>query len=74
MYLKGSYTVEGSGVIAICMIVIGMCIMLAFNIYRESEDYFINHPVKEIDCVETFKKIRAGEAVIDLIKEALNGN
>ncbi len=65
MYLKGSLTVEGAGVISISMIIIGMCILLAFSIYKESIDYLSAVTVRDIKVVESFRQIRAGKTIIE---------
>lgn len=65
MYLKASYTVEGSVIISLCIIVIGMCILLGFDIYKETMEYIENHPVAEFDSVTTFREIKAGQGIIE---------
>ena len=63
--LKASYTVEGSAVISICMIIIGMCILLAFDIYRETDSYILETQIEEFDCPGTFRQIRAGKMFLE---------
>lgn len=65
MYLKASYTVEGSVIISLCIIVIGMCILLGFDIYKESIRYIENNPVETFDVVAAFREINAGQGVLD---------
>lgn len=65
MYLKASYTVESSLVISICLIVIGMCILLGFELYKDSVSYIDTHPIKDIDAVRVFREIQAGEEIVD---------
>lgn len=67
MFLRGSLTVEGSAVISICIIVIGICILLAFTIYHESMDYMENVNMVDIDMPETFRQIRAGKRIFEEI-------
>lgn len=59
--LKASFTVEGSVVIGICMIIIGMCIMLGFDMYKETILYIEKTEVKDMDTVDIFKKINVVE-------------
>lgn len=65
MYLKASYTVESSLVISICLIVIGMCILLGFELYKDSVSYIDTHPIKDIDAVRVFREMQAGEEIVD---------
>lgn len=65
MYHKGSLTVEGSIVISICMIVIGLCLLLAFDIYRETIEYLQAIQMPEIDAVEKFKRFQLGKEVLE---------
>lgn len=67
MFIKASLTVEGSAVISICIIVIGICILLAFTIYHESMDYMENVDMVDIDMPETFRQIRAGKKIFEEI-------
>lgn len=67
MYLKASYTVEGAGVISICMIIIGMCIMLAFSLYHESVDYLESVTVENLKSVDTFLNIQTGKELAEKI-------
>lgn len=65
MYLKASYTVEGSIIISLCILVIGMCILLGFDVYKETIEYIESHPISSFDPVKTFREIKAGQAVLD---------
>lgn len=65
MYLKASYTVEGSVIISLCIIVIGMCILLGFDIYKETIDYIETHPIESLDVVTTFREIKAGQGFFE---------
>lgn len=65
MFLKGSLTAEGAGVISISMIIIGMCILLAFSIYEESIDYLNSVTVRKMEVVECFRQIQAGKTIVE---------
>lgn len=65
MYFKASYTVEGSVVICICLILIGISMILAFDLYKESIEYINTIAIKEIDSVEMFRQFRVVSGVID---------
>lgn len=69
MYLKASYTVEGSMVISICLIIITMCILFGFDNYKESISYIESHPIKEIDAVKIFRET---EVALDILNSVLN--
>lgn len=65
MYLKASYTVEGSVIISLCIIVIGMCILLGFDVYKETMEYIETHPITSFDAVNTFREVKAGQGVLE---------
>lgn len=65
MYLRASYTVEGSVVISICMIIVGICIILGFNIYKETIGYVQNLNIAELDSVTLFNQITNGKILLE---------
>ena len=68
--LQGSYTVEASLVMPILLAVIGSTILLGYTIYQEGISYLQEVTPKEMQSVETFRLLQAGEDVVsDLLGE-----
>ncbi|MBQ1901176.1 MAG: pilus assembly protein [Lachnospiraceae bacterium] len=67
--LKGSYTVEASLVVPILLLIIEGTILLGFRIYSEGLTYLTEVQVMEMQSVEKFRLLQAGEDVIENIME-----
>ncbi len=67
--LKGSYTVEASLVVPILLLIIEGTILLGFRIYSEGLTYLTEVQVMEMQSVDKFRLLQAGEDVIENIME-----
>lgn len=67
--LKGSYTVEASLVVPILLLIIEGTILFGFRIYSEGLTYLTEVQVMEMQSVEKFRLLQAGEDVIENIME-----
>ncbi|MBR1572163.1 MAG: hypothetical protein IJ655_05445 [Lachnospiraceae bacterium] len=63
--MTGSVTVEGSWIMSICLLLIGMGILLGYRIYDQSVDYVLN----DIPQVEVVRNFRIATTVRDLIDQ-----
>lgn len=63
--LKGSYTVEGSFIFGISIIIIGTTLMWGFDLYRGSVDKIENIRIEEFDATKTFRIANAGRELVD---------
>lgn len=63
--MKGSYVVEGSFVISICLLIIMSALLLAFSIYGESLNHIVINTDKEIEAVKVFRLIQSGKNILN---------
>ena len=69
LYLKASFTVEGSFIISFCIIILMSLIMLSYRIFYDTEKYIKDQDILKYDAVKTFRAIAAGENIIEKLKE-----
>lgn len=63
MTLKGSYTVEATVVISICMIMFGTAVLLSYELFQSSIEYVSYKP----DSFDAVKVFRIKEGVVGII-------
>lgn len=69
LYLKASFTVEGSFIISFCIIILMSLIMLSYRIFYDTEKYIKDQDILKYDAVKTFRAVAAGENIIEKLKE-----
>ncbi|MCR5211621.1 MAG: hypothetical protein K6C41_03625 [Lachnospiraceae bacterium] len=69
LYLKASFTVEGSFIISFCIIILMSLIMLSYRIFYNTEKYIKDQGILKYDAVKTFRAVAAGENIIEKLKE-----
>ena len=69
LYLKASFTVEGSFIISFCIIILMSLIMLSYRIFYDTEKYIKDQEILKYDAVKTFRAVAAGENIIEKLKE-----
>lgn len=69
LYLKASFTVEGSFIISFCIIILMSLIMLSYRIFYDTEKYIKDQDILKYDAVKTFRAVAAGENIIKKLKE-----
>lgn len=69
LYLKASFTVEGSFIISFCIIILMSLIMLSYRIFYDTEKYIKDKDILKYDAVKTFRAVAAGENIIEKLKE-----
>lgn len=69
LYLKASFTVEGSFIISFCIIILMSLIMLSYRIFYDAEKYIKDQDILKYDAVKTFRAVAAGENIIEKLKE-----
>lgn len=69
LYLKASFTVEGSFIISFCIIILMSLIMLSYRIFYNTEKYIKDQDILKYDAVKTFRAVAAGEIIIEKLKE-----
>ncbi|MDC7278943.1 hypothetical protein NXH64_05425 [Butyrivibrio fibrisolvens] len=68
MRLKGSYTVEAAYVFSFCILIVGMAICIAFDLFYEALDY-VSYQPDAFDAVGLFRK---KEGVVGVIHAIFN--
>ena len=69
LYLKASFTVEGSFIISFCIIILMSLIMLSYRIFYDTEIYIKDQDILKYDAVKTFRAVAVGENIIEKLKE-----
>ena len=69
LYLKASFTVEGSFIISFCIIILMSLIMLSYRIFYDTEKYIKDQDILKYDAVKTFRAVAVGENIIEKLKE-----
>lgn len=69
LYLKASFTIEGSFIISFCIIILMSLIMLSYRIFYDTEKYIKDQDILKYDAVKTFRAVAAGENIIEKLKE-----
>ncbi|MBQ3901865.1 MAG: hypothetical protein II745_00650 [Lachnospiraceae bacterium] len=69
LYLKASFTVEGSFIISFCIIILMSLIMLSYRIFYDTEKYIKDQEILKYDAVKTFRAVAVGENIIEKLKE-----
>ncbi|SHJ17794.1 hypothetical protein [Pseudobutyrivibrio xylanivorans] len=68
MRLKGSYTVEAAYVFSFCILVVGMAICIAFDLFYDAMDYVSYEP----DAFDAVNLFRTKEGVVGTIHAILD--
>ncbi|SCZ78849.1 hypothetical protein [Pseudobutyrivibrio xylanivorans] len=66
MRLKGSYTVEAAYVFSFCILIVGMAICIAFDLFYDALDY-VSYQPDTFDAVGLFRKKEGVVGVIHAI-------
>ncbi len=69
LYLKASFTVEGSFVISFCIIILMGLLMFSYRIFYEAEKYIKDRDILKYDAVKTFRLAAAGADLVEKLKE-----
>lgn len=69
LYLKASYTVEGSFIISFCIIILMSLIMLSYRVFYDTEKYIRDQDILKYDAVKTFRIVAAGADMVEDLKE-----
>lgn len=69
LYLKASYTVEGSFIISLCIIILMSLIMLSYRVFYDTEKYIKDRDILKYDAVKIFRMVDAGQNIVENIKE-----
>jgi hypothetical protein len=69
LYLRASYTVEGSFIISLCIIILMSLIMLSYRVFYDTEKYIKDQDILQYDAVKTFRMVDAGQNIVEKIKE-----
>ena len=69
LYLRASFTVEGSFIISFCIIILMGLMMLSFRIFYETEKYIKDRDILKYDAVKTFRIVAAGADLVENLKE-----
>ena len=62
--LSGSYTVEGSFIFGISILIIGITLGWGFTFYRDSSQFIETVQTKEVRPVKTFRLLQAGKEIV----------
>lgn len=68
MKLKGSYTVEATVIISVCLILFGLAVALAYELFKESINY-VAQAGENYDAVRMFRLKEAAMDVINAIRD-----
>lgn len=63
--LSGSLVVEGSWIMSICLVLVGMGILLGYRVYAQAVNYILSD-IPQVDVVRNF---RIATTVKDLINQ-----
>ncbi len=69
LYLKASFTVEGSFVISFCIIILMGLLMFSYRIFYDAEKYIKDRDILKYDAVKTFRLAAAGADLVEKLKE-----
>ena len=69
LYLKASFTVEGSFVISFCIIILMGLLMFSYKIFYDAEKYIKDRDILKYDAVKTFRLAAAGADLVEKLKE-----
>ncbi|MBQ6132649.1 MAG: hypothetical protein IJI65_00690 [Lachnospiraceae bacterium] len=69
LYLKASYTVEGSFIISFCIIILMGLMMLSYRVFYDTEKYIKDKDILKYDAVKTFRIATGGKDMIEKLKE-----
>jgi hypothetical protein len=69
LYLKASYTVEGSFIISFCIIILMGLMMLSYRVFYDTEKYIKDKDILKYDAVKTFRIAAGGKDMIEKLKE-----
>ena len=64
--LKGSYTVEAAYIFSFCILIVGMSICIAFDMFYDAIDY-VSYEPDGFDAVRLFRTKEGGVGVIHAI-------
>lgn len=64
--LKASYTVEGSFVISICILLVFFTLTTAIGVYTNTYAYVMETKVDNIEAAEWFRRIAFGKEIVGL--------
>ena len=67
-FVKASFTVEGSFVISICLLVICSLILLGYDVFNQALGFVDTVKCKDYDGIRTFRLIAAGRNFTDALK------
>ena len=69
LYLKASFTVEGSYIISFCIIILMGLLMFSYRIFYDAEKYINDQDIMKYDAVKTFRLVTAGADMVEKLKE-----
>ena len=69
LYLKASFTVEGSFVISFCIIILMGLLMFSYRVFYDAEKYIKDRDILKYDAVKTFRLAAAGADLVEKLKE-----
>ncbi len=64
--LKGSYTVEASWVMSICMFIVFASLSASMAMYKEAYRFLEETTVKEIEAVPLFRRLALGKDILNI--------
>ncbi len=67
-FVKASFTVEGSFVIGICLLVICSLILLGYDVFNQALGFVDTVKCRDYDGIRTFRLIAAGRNFTDALK------
>ncbi|MEE3481699.1 MAG: hypothetical protein VZQ80_06895 [Lachnospiraceae bacterium] len=67
-FVKASFTVEGSFVIGICLLVICSLILLGYDVFNQALGFVDTVKCRDYDGIRTFRLMAAGRNFADVLK------